>query len=48
MAGGAVALLVQHWTDGRPWPEAGVPAALLVVVALLMGVVSRRSRRDLW
>ncbi|WP_269855880.1 hypothetical protein [Streptomyces sp. RPT161] len=45
VAGGALALLVQHWSDGRPWPDAGVSAALLFVVALVIGLAARRHPR---
>lgn len=46
VAGGGLGLLIQHWTDGRPWSEAGTSAVLLAVVVLVIGLASQRSHRN--
>ncbi len=45
IAGGGLAVLIQHWSDGKSWPDAGVSAAVLSVVLLLIGAASRRAPR---
>ena len=45
IAGGGLAVLIQHWSDGKSWPDAGASAVVLTVVLLLIAAVSRRTPR---